>query len=172
MRIRELCRLKRINIDLERNIITVNNPEKGSRPRSFKTSSKLASMIDSLPRKNEKTLGKQSPKIAVSSLCVLRKTIARKLKNPRFEQMHFHTLRHWKATTEYHKTKDILHVMKMLGHRRIENTLIYTQLIQDGKEDDYHSATANTSEEAKALIETGFEYICTYKEVMLFRKRK
>jgi hypothetical protein len=38
-----------------------------------------------------KIFGKQSPKIAASSLCVLRKTMARKLKNSRFEQMHFHT---------------------------------------------------------------------------------
>jgi integrase len=172
MRIGELCRLKWINVDLERNIITVNNPEKGSRSRSFKISSKLASMIDSLPRKNERIFGKQNSRIAANSFCALRKSVASKLKNPRFEQIHFHTLRHWKATTEYHKTKDILHVMKMLGHRQIENTLIYTQLIQDGKDDEYHSATASTAEEAKTLIETGFEYVCTCKDIMLFRKRK
>jgi hypothetical protein len=49
---------------------------------------------------------------------------------------------------EYHKTKDILHVMKRLGHKQIENTLIYTQLIQY-ENDEYHSAVAETTEEAR-----------------------
>ena len=79
---------------------------------------------------------------------------------------------HWKATTEYHKTKDILHVMQMLGRKNIRNTLIYTQLV-GVTSDEYHSATAKTTEEVKKLIETGFEYVCTTPEdLMLFRKRK
>ena len=73
---------------------------------------------------------------------------------------------------EYHKTKDILHVMQMLGHKNIRNTLIYTQLV-DVKSDEYHSSTAKTAEEASKLIEAGFEYVCTTPEdLMLFRKRK
>ena len=73
---------------------------------------------------------------------------------------------------EYYKTKDVLYVMKMLGHKNIQNTLLYPQLIQfEG--DKYHSVTAKTTEEAKDLVETGFEYVCTTLEnVMLFRKRK
>jgi len=72
---------------------------------------------------------------------------------------------------EYHKTKYILHVIKRLGHRHIENTLIYAQLIQfEG--DDFHSAVAETVEEAKKLVEAGFEYVCTHENIMLFRKRK
>jgi hypothetical protein len=72
---------------------------------------------------------------------------------------------------EYHKTKDILLVMKLLGHRRIENTLICTQLV-DFETDDYHSASAETVDEARKLIEAGFEYVCTHEGYMLFRKRK
>jgi hypothetical protein len=35
------------------------------------------------------------------------------------------------------------------------------------------SSTAKTTEEAKELVEAGFEYICTTpQDVMLFRKRK
>jgi hypothetical protein len=72
---------------------------------------------------------------------------------------------------EYHRTKDILYVMKLLGHKSIDNTLIYTQLVEfEG--DDYCSAVATTVDEAKKLIESGFEYICDYENVMLFRKRK
>jgi len=74
---------------------------------------------------------------------------------------------------EYAKTRDILHVMQLLGHKNIRNTLIYTQLIKLKTEDEFHSATAKTTEEAKQLIDDGFEYVCTTPEdVMLFRKRK
>ena len=74
---------------------------------------------------------------------------------------------------EYAKTRDILHVMQVLGHRNIKNTLIYTQLVKMEKEDNFHSATAKTATEAKDLVESGFEYVCTTPEmVMVFRKRK
>jgi len=73
---------------------------------------------------------------------------------------------------EYHKTKDILHVMNVLGHKNIMNTLKYTQLI-DIKHDDYISKATRSSQEAQQLIEDGFEYVCTTPdEIMLFRKRK
>jgi hypothetical protein len=62
--------------------------------------------------------------------------------------------------------------MKMLGHRDIKTTLIYTQLVTF-ESDDYNSATAKTTKEAESLVEAGFEYICTTpQDVMLFRKRK
>jgi hypothetical protein len=72
---------------------------------------------------------------------------------------------------EYAKTKDILHVMKMLGHRNIQNTLLYTQLISF-ESDQYHSATAKTVQDAQKLIEAGFEYVCEFNEVKIFKKRK
>ena len=72
---------------------------------------------------------------------------------------------------EYHRTKDLLHVMKMLGHKDIKTTLIYTQLIQFER-DDFHSAVAETVDEVRKMIEAGFEYVCTHNNVMLFRKRK
>jgi hypothetical protein len=36
----------------------------------------------------------------------------------------------------------------------------------------YHSAVANTVEEARKLLEQGFDYVCQKEDVMLFRKRK
>jgi len=113
----------------------------------------------------------QNPKTSEESKEKFRNRTAFKPQNPRLRQISFHTFRHWKATTEYHKTKDILHVMQMLGHRDIKTTLIYTQLIQS-ESDDYHSAVAKTVEEARSLIETGFEYVTDVDGVKLFRKRK
>jgi len=47
----------------------------------------------------------------------------------------------------------------------------FSQLV-NFEDDDYHSATAKNIEEAQKLIETGFEYVCTYDNIMLFRKPK
>lgn len=75
---------------------------------------------------------------------------------------------------EYHRTKDILHVMQFLGHKRIEKTLRHIQLEQMlyKESDDYICKVANNVKEAKGLIETGFEYICEYEDKRLFRKLK
>ncbi|MEM2103521.1 MAG: hypothetical protein QW717_01350 [Candidatus Bathyarchaeia archaeon] len=72
---------------------------------------------------------------------------------------------------EYHKTKDILHVMQFLGHKNIKNTLVYTQLV-NFENDEYVCKAAKNVKEAAELIEAGFEYICDVEGVKLFRKRK
>lgn len=75
----------------------------------------------------------------------------------------------------YHQTKDILYVMRFLGHRNIKNTLIYIQLeeaIFKNQENEFICKVAQTLEDAKALIEAGFEYVCDFNNVKLFRKRK
>ena len=72
----------------------------------------------------------------------------------------------------YHRTKDILLVKERLGHRNINNTLIYTHLIDFNDKEEYYSATAKTVDEAKALIEQGFEYVTEIDSIKLFRKRK
>jgi integrase len=154
-----------------RRVLKMSNPEKGSNPRIFKISCKLSAMINNLPRKNDYIFGKQKPRSIAAHLRIVRMRLAKKLQNPRLNYIHFHTLRHWKATIEYHKTRNLLHVMQMLGHRDIKNTLIYTHLIEfEG--DEYHSAVAKTTEEAKELIESGFEYVCNHQDLLLFRKRK
>ena len=61
--------------------------------------------------------------------------------------------------------------MKLLGHRNIQNTLLYTQLI-NFESDEFHSATAKTVQDAQKLIEAGFEYVCEFDEIRVFRKRK
>jgi len=73
---------------------------------------------------------------------------------------------------EYHRTKDILHVMRLLGHKNIANTLIYTQLVEFEDDDKYCTAVASNVQDARKLLETGFEYVCSHKDEMLFRKRK
>lgn len=171
MRSREAWRLKWTDINTKNGTITLNKPEKYGNPRMFKISSTLLAMLQTLP-KNSDTIFEGSLPIFRKTFRKFRARMATKLKNPRFKKITFHTFRHWKASTEYHKTKDILHIMEMLGHRDIKTTLIYTQLV-NFESDEYNSATAKTTKKAKELVEAGFEYICTTpQDVMLFRKRK
>ena len=66
-------------------------------------------------------------------------------------------------------------VKEFLGHRRVDNTILHIQLeraLFSVQSDEFHSATAKTVEEAKKLIEAGFDHVCDHNNVMLFRKRK
>lgn len=71
----------------------------------------------------------------------------------------------------YHQTRNILLVKKLLGHKRIENTMKYTQLIQF-KDTEYDVTSATTLEEAKKVLSACFEYVTEKNGTMLFRKPK
>ena len=90
----------------------------------------------------------------------------------RLLQISFHTFRHWKDTKEYAHTKDILYVQSLLGHKAIQNTLIYTHLVQWENQDNFTCRIAKSVEEAVKLIEAGFEYVTDYEGKKIFRKRK
>ncbi|MDI6691385.1 MAG: tyrosine-type recombinase/integrase [Candidatus Bathyarchaeota archaeon] len=169
MRSGEACKLKWTDIDFVNGTVSIT-PEKGSSPRILKISNKLIAMLNALQKDSTNIF--PSVTIMRKSFARQRNRLAKKLQNPRLKQIKFHTFRHWKATLEYAKTKDILHVMKLLGHKNIKNTLMYTQLV-NFKDDDFVCKAATTSQEAKQFIESGFEYVCTAPDgVMLFRKRK
>ena len=159
--------------DLENNIVRVT-PEKGSEPRIFKITSKLAIMLGNLPKKSEKVFHYKTMFYLRKSFDKQRKRIAHKLGNPKILQIHFHTFRHWKATMLYHQTKDILYVMQFLGHKNIKNTLMYVQLAEmiSKGDDEYVCKAAKTLEEATKLIEIGFEFITDIDGYKLFKKRK
>lgn len=169
MRCGEACQLKWTDIDLVNNSARVT-PEKGSNARILKISNKLIDMLNGLPKHSLKLFGANSDAMR-KSFQLQRKRITAKLKNSRLLQISFHTFRHWKATMEYHKTRDILHVMQMLGHRNIQNTLIYTQLV-DFQDDEYVARVAGSEKEVCQLIEAGFEYVCDHNGNKIFRKRK
>ena len=163
------------DIDFEAKTLSIR-AEKNSNPRRFKLSKKLQNVLECYPKTTERIFNRY---ISLNNLRRTferqRKTLAYKLFNPRLNQIKIHTLRHWKGTTEYDKTKDILHVMQVLGHKNIKNTLLYTQLVSVGEDKGFICKIANTPTEAVVLIEDGFELHCSYgenDEVKLFRKKK
>jgi integrase len=134
MRPGECWNLRWTDVDTEKGTVSVL-PEKDSNPRICKVSLRTISMIQS--QSKDYTFVFRNPAInPYKSLdrfrrvfCRQRKNMALKLCNPRLQQISSKTLRHYKATMEYHRTKDILHVMQLLGHKNIRYTLVYTHLV-------------------------------------------
>ena len=110
------------------------------------------------------------------NLYTQRKRAAKKLDNPRLLKISFVTIRHWKGIMEYHRTKDILHVKQLLGHKQIQNTMVYINLenavFNYKRNDGFTVRVANNVEEACKLIESGFDYVTDMDSQKLFRKRK
>ena len=101
-----------------------------------------------------------------------RNKLAKKLNKPQLKTIRLYDFRHYFASTLYSKTRDILLVKQQLGHKKIETTLIYTQLLNLNDDEWTCKATTNTNK-ATQLIENGFEYVTTTPDaLMLFRKRK
>jgi len=172
----EAWNLRWIDIDCERASVSIT-PEKGSNPRQFKISSRLVGMLQGLRGTSEYAFHGsdseplRSMKDFSRGFFAQRKRLAEKLQNPRLNAISFKTIRHFKATMEYNRTKDILHVMRLLGHKNIRNTLVYTHLI-DSRSDEYVCKIAKTVDDAKVMVEDGFEYVTDIEGMKLFRKRK
>lgn len=171
MRPGEACQLQWIDLDPVSHTLRLNAPEKGSDPRIWRISTKLVKMLNNLPKTSNNIFGESSLRTKRCNYDDQRRRIADKLQNSRLLRIKFQTFRHWRATMEYHRTKDILHVMQFLGHRNIKNTLVYTQLLPE-KDDTFVVKVARTLEDAKTLLECGFEYVTDYADYKLFRKRK
>jgi hypothetical protein len=76
---------------------------------------------------------------------------------------------------EYHKTKDILHVKRILGHKSVQNTMIYINLeaaLYQIRSDQFTVRVAQTLDEACKLVEAGFSYVTDMDGDKIFRKRK
>ena len=176
MRCGEAYDMKWVDLDLEKGIVNVV-PEKHSHARQLKISPRLIAMLNNLQRKwpyvfrNPKIMKENSLHVFRRHYIEQRKKVSEKLQNPRITAITFHTLRHFYATLLYSQTKDLLRVKENLGHRAIQNTLIYTRLV-NWESDQYTSRTAKTVEEAQELVESGFDYVTDVEGYKLFRKRK
>ncbi len=60
---------------------------------------------------------------------------------------------------------------KFWAQKRLNNTILYTQLV-NFPNDDFSAKVAHNETEACQLIEAGFEFVCDFGGNKLFRKRK
>lgn len=175
MRSGEAKRLRWIDIDHEKRIVTLNEPEKGSNPRMWKVSTALIEMLNALPKTSEQVFP-GSLKSMKGTFLDTRKRLKETLQNPRLLRISFHTFRHWKATMLYHQTKDPYYVQHFLGHKKLESTEIYINiehtLFEAGANDEFTVKVAEKPEEIKTLLEVGFEYVLQKDNLIFLRKRK
>ena len=173
MRIGEALLLTWVNLDYERKTVNIT-PEKGSNPRILPISDRLIAMLKFLDTSRSKPFYRKDSAYR-TSYTKTRKLAAKNLNNPRIKQIAFHTFRHWKATIEYHNTKDVIHVKNLLGHRDIECTMIYINLEQAtflSDNDHWISRVAHNETEECQLIEAGFEHVANRGDLHFYRKRK
>ncbi|MGB9914441.1 MAG: tyrosine-type recombinase/integrase [Candidatus Bathyarchaeales archaeon] len=175
MRRGEAMRLKWTDIDSERCTVTLNEPEKGSNARIWKVTPQLIAQLNALPKTSEKIFNCRADSLKGAFL-TLRKKQAFKLQNPRLLKIGFHTIRHWKATMLYHKTKDPLYVRDFLGHKSMKNTEKYVnierKIFADYGNEEFTVKVAQTPQELVMLLEQGFEYVCQKDNLIFLRKRK
>jgi integrase len=154
----ELATTTRNDIDAEQGIINVQGC-KGHNLRSIKLKPKTADLLRAYlhkytadkPFPKSKRMGERWRRI--------RNRLADKLNESQLKAIPLRNLRHFHATKLYDKTKDILLVKQRLGHKKLETTMFYTQLITFTEDDEYTCRTATDVKEATQLIEAGFEYI-------------
>jgi integrase len=150
-------------------------PEKGSNPRILPISDRLLGLLNQLPKTHEKIFYQQLHAYR-TQFCKQRKRAVEKLSNQRLLQISFHTLRHWKGTTEYHATKDIKHVQYILGHKHSDTTDIYINLEQAAflsNTDEWNTKVSHNVDEETQLINAGFTLIRSINETTaIYKKRK
>lgn len=172
----EIFQLKWTDVDTEANTVNIT-PEKGSRARRPRISNNCMAALMMQPKNglyifhSENVDGEEQYRNFYRNFAKQRRKIADRLQNPRIRRISFKTLRHWKASTLYARTKDLLLVKETLGHRSISSTMKYTHLIPFVDE-DYVSKVATSQKEITELIEAGFEFILQKDGLAYFRRRK
>jgi len=114
MRISEVVKLQRENIDLDRNIISIKDA-KGGKDRNIPIAPELRKRLGVLPIK-----------CGIRALEIAFKNIAKKVLN---KDLHFHCLRHSGATHYLNvKNWNLRIVQHFLGHADVSTTMIYTHI--------------------------------------------
>ena len=170
----EVCNLKVKDIDLEQKIVYPTTAKHGA-SRALKISNSLQAILrthinehglnpnDKLFKGDSANYGKHYR--------LHRNQLAERLHKPELKNIRLYDFRHYFATTLYAKTRDILFVKQQMGHKKIETTLIYTQLL-NLNDDEWTCKVSQNVEQDAQLIENGFEYVTERDGLKLFRKRK
>ena len=163
-------------IDLEKGIIYPKTAKHGT-PRALKLTRRTLNMLNTWTAKksleqNDQLFGKWTTDNYGKSFRYYRNKTAKKLGDPLIKSIKLYHLRHYYATMLLKKTNNLVLVKQKLGHANINNTLLYAQIIDVLQEDSFACEIAETTEQAKKLIENGYEYVTEMDEQKLFRKRK
>jgi integrase len=158
-------------IDVSGDKITINRPVKGHLPRQIKVSDRLLAMLNCLPKTSRRIFPVSYANI-FNCYSKVRKRAAKLQKNPELLLVQLRTFRHWGGTMIAKYTNgNVLMVKKMLGHKRVENSMKYIGLI-DFNDDEFEVTTATSVDEAKQVLSAGFDYVTEKNGIMLFKRPK
>jgi integrase len=171
----EVMHLRLRDIDLDNKTIYPSTAKHGA-PRALTVTTDTIQLLKAYLAKHHITLnntifGKWNSPAYSKWFRHYRNKLVEKLNDTTIKTIRLYDLRHFFATKLYHQTKDILYVKQQLGHRKLDTTLIYTQLIHF-HDDEYTTAVADTINKARELLENGFEYVTDMDNLKIFRKRK
>jgi len=132
MRPCEICALKVKDVDLEQRLVYPTTAKHGA-SRRLKISTNLKELLVSHIHKHglqpSDKLFKGDAEYYGKYYRQMRNNLAEKLCKPELRTIKLYAFRHYFATMLYAKTRDILLVRQQLGHKRLETTLVYTQLL-------------------------------------------
>jgi integrase len=169
----EVAQLTWASIDFKQHTVNIK-AEKRSNGRILPLSDKAIEMLSNLSRKKQRLFANSSDLRAW--FFTQRRRIAEKIANPNLLKIHFHTFRHWKATTELHNFHDRERVQIILGHKSSNSTETYVHidkmLYLSKNNDAFIVKVADELEDTIKLMELGFEFHTEIAGHNVFRKRK
>lgn len=177
----ELCSLKVQDLDTDHTLINPTTAKNGC-ARTLKISIPLAQDLQTLIiQKNLKPtdnlFGKSTSKHYGTHYREMRKTLAKKLNRPDLLTVRLYDFRHFFGTMRYWKYRDVPLTAQDMGHRDYNTTSKYLHLCRIlelmTNNDQWLCRAVQTKDEAKPLIETGWQYVNTTPDgFMLYRKPK
>jgi integrase len=174
----ELHALKVKDLDTERNTINIATA-KGGAPRVLPISKNLKDRLQIYIIKNNRNLNdtifRSNARKYGNDFRDMRNRLAKRENDPLIKTVRLYDFRHFYGTMMYHKYQSIVETAALMGHRNVQTTMTYMhldRLIQLQTEDGFVCKTAQTIEESKKLIESGFDYVTEQDGIKLYRKRK
>ncbi len=133
LRVSEMCGLRVCDIHLARGFMTVHG--KGGKDRIVPVNARLQKEIESYLHKHGHKLGQESLLVGgyrSSWHYVVKKYSAQNLGR---SDVHCHTLRHSFATGLYERDVPIERISQILGHSKIDTTLVYSRISVEQKKE-------------------------------------
>jgi integrase/predicted RNA-binding Zn-ribbon protein involved in translation (DUF1610 family) len=176
-RCNEAQRLEWTDLDPESNQVSIKASKNGN-ARTLPISKDLMNLLNSLPKHDgQQTVFVKKPSNTRSSSFHNRmERLAKIHNNPRFLKIHIHSFRHCKALRVYHNSHEILEVMEVLGHRKIETSYryirLYRQVYKNRQPKTFITKIATTEEEALWFWDNGWTLEDKEGNKRYFRKPK
>jgi integrase len=169
----EIAQLTWSDIDFKQHTVNIK-AEKRSNGRILPLTDKTIGMLANLKHKSDRLFS--SSNAIAGCFYSQRKRIAQKVSNPNLLKIHFHTFRHWKATSDLHLYHDRERVQIILGHKSANSTETYVHidkmLYLSNSNDNFTVKVCDDIDEAIKLMEVGFEFHTQLAGHSIFRKRK